>query len=187
MLAAIIVIVVIVLLIVFLISLYNGMVRARNKVDESWSGIDVQLKRRHDLIPNLVETVKVYAAHERQVFENVTEARSQMLTGANQGPAAAAAAEGPMQSALRSLFAVAEAYPDLRASENFQALQHELSGTENRIADSREHYNGSVRVFNTKMQSFPANMIANNLGFTEREYYEAPDSAAIQQPPTVQF
>ena len=181
------IVVILVLLGIFVWSTYNGLIRARNSVDANWSDITVALKRRADLIPNLVETVKGYAAHERQVFENVTEARSQMLTGANQGPAAAAAAEGPMQSALRSLFAVAEAYPDLRASENFQALQHELSGTENRIADSREHYNGSVRVFNTKMQSFPANMIADNLGFTEREYYEAPDSAAIQQPPTVQF
>jgi LemA protein len=180
-------VVILVLLGIFVWSTYNGLIRAHNSVDANWSDITVALKRRADLIPNLVETVKVYAAHERQLIENVTEARSQMLTGVNQGPAAAAAAEGPIQSALRSLFAVAEAYPDLRASENFQALQHELSGAETRIADSREHYNGSVRVFNIKMQSFPANMIANNLGFTEREYYEAPDSAAIQHPPTVQF
>jgi LemA protein len=181
------IIVIVALLGIFVWSTYNGLIRARNSVDANWSDITVALKRRADLIPNLVETVKGYATHEREVFENVTQARSQMLTGVDRGPAAAAAAEGPIQSALRSLFAVAEAYPDLRASENFQALQHELAGTENRIADSREHYNGSVRVFNTKMQTFPANLIASNLGFNEREYYEAPDSAAIQQPPTVQF
>jgi LemA protein len=181
------IVVIVALLGIFVWSTYNGLIRARNSVEANWSDITVALKRRADLIPNLVETVKGYATHEREVFENVTLARSQMLTGVERGPAAAAAAEGPIQSALRSLFAVAEAYPDLRASENFQALQHELAGTENRIADSREHYNGSVRVFNTKMQTFPANLIASNLGFTEREYYEAPDSAAIQQPPTVQF
>ena len=181
------VVVILVLLGIFVWSTYNGLIRARNSVDANWSDITVALKRRADLIPNLVETVKGYATHEREVFENVTQARSQMLTGVDRGPAAAAAAEGPIQSALRSLFAIAEDYPDLRASENFQALQHELAGTENRIADSREHYNGSVRVFNTRMQSFPANMIAKNLNFTEREYYEAPDAAAIQQPPTVQF
>ena len=187
MLWILVIVVVLVLLGIFVWSTHNGLIRAGNSVDANWSDIMVALKRRADLIPNLVETVKGYSTHERQVFENVTEARAQMLTGADQGPAAAAAAEGQVQSALRSLFAVAEAYPDLRASENFQALQHELSGTENRIADSREHYNGSVRVFNSKIQSFPANMIADNLGYSEREYYEVPDSAAIQPPPTAQL
>src|SRR5689334_1654479 len=128
MLAAIIVIVVIVLLIVFLISLYNGMVRARNKVDEAWSGIDVQLKRRHDLIPNLVETVKGYAAHERETFQAVTDARTKAMSAS--GPAQAGAAEGLLSQALGRLFAVAEAYPQLRATENFQQLQAELTNTE---------------------------------------------------------
>ena len=181
------IIVLVALIAIFVWSTYNGLVRARNSAEASWSDITVALKRRADLIPNLIETVKGYAAHEKEVFENVTAQRTRMLTAVDQGPAAAGAAEGPFQSALRSLFAVAEAYPNLRASENFQALQHELAGTENRIAESRSHYNGSVRVLNTKIQSFPANLFANGLGFTEREFYQVENEAAIQQPPTVQF
>ncbi len=181
-----IIVVVVVLLAIYIWSLYNGLVSARNSAEASWSDITVSLTRRGDLIPNLIETVKGYAAHEREVFENVTATRSQMPSAVDRGPAAAGAAEGPFQSALRSLFAVAEAYPDLRASENFQALQHELAGTENRIAESRSQYNGSVRTLNTRIQSFPANLFAHGLGFTEREYYEVPDQAAIEQPPTVQ-
>src|SRR4051794_24557640 len=139
MLAAIIVIVVIVLLIVFLISLYNGMVRARNKVDEAWSGIDVQLKRRHDLIPNLVETVKGYAAHERETFQAVTDARTKAMSAS--GPAQAGAAEGMLSQALGRLFAVAEAYPQLRASENLHRLPGGLTDTEEQAAGARGVYN----------------------------------------------
>jgi LemA protein len=182
-----IVIVIIVLIAVFLWSAYNGLVRARNSAEASWSDITVALKRRADLIPNLIETVKGYAAHEKEVFENVTAVRAQMMTAVDRGPEAAGQAEQPFQSALRSLFAIAEAYPNLRASENFQALQHELGGTENRIAESRSHYNNAVRVLNTKIQQFPTNLFARNLGFQEREFYQVPDDVAIQQPPTVQF
>jgi LemA protein len=181
------VIVVLALIAIYVWSLYNGLVRARNSAEANWSDITVALKRRADLIPNLIETVKGYAAHEKEVFANVTAAHTQMVTAVDQGPQAAGEAEGPFQAALRSLFAIAEAYPNLRASENFQALQHELAGTENRIAESRSDYNGAVRVLNTKIQSFPANLFAHNLGFREREFYEVPDVAAIQQPPTVRF
>ncbi len=187
MLWLIIIVIVVALLAIFVWTLYNALVRARNSAEASWSDITVALKRRADLIPNLIETVKGYAAHEREVFENVTATRSQMLTAVEQGPAAAGAAEGPFQSALRSLFAVAEAYPALRASENFVSLQLELAGTENRIAESRSLYNAAVRNLNTRIQSFPANLFAHGLGFTEREYYEVPDQAAVEQPPTVQF
>lgn len=183
----VVIVVLVLLLLVFLWSTYNGLVRARNSAEASWSDITVALKRRADLIPNLVESVKGYAEHEREVFENVTAARSRMLTATDQGPHAAAAAEGPFQAAMRSLFAVAEAYPQLRASENFQALQYELAGSENIIASSRATYNGSVRTLNTKIQTFPANLVAHQLGFTEREYYEVPDVETIQQPPSVQF
>jgi LemA protein len=183
----VIIIVAVALALIYVWSAYNGLVRARNSAEASWSDITVTLKRRADLIPNLIETVRGYAAHEQEVFENVTAARSQMLAAADRGPQAAGAAEGPFQSALRSLFAVAEAYPQLRASENFQALQHELAGTENRIAESRSDYNGSVRALNTRIQSFPANTFARRMGFAEREYYEVADPEAIEQPPTVSF
>src|SRR5206468_2382302 len=150
MVVAIIVIVVIILVGLLLISAYNGMVRARNKVDEAWSGIDVQLKRRHDLIPNLVETVKGYAAHERETFQAVTDARARAM-GAS-GPAQAGAAEGMLSQALGRLFAVAEAYPQLRATENFQQLQSELTNTEDQISAARRIYNGNVQSYNTKIQ-----------------------------------
>ena len=153
MVVAIIVIVVIILVALLLISAYNGMVRARNKVDEAWSGIDVQLKRRHDLIPNLVETVKGYAAHERETFQAVTDARARAMSAS--GPAQAGAAEGMLSQALGRLFAVAEAYPQLRATENFQQLQAELTNTEDQIAAARRIYNGNVQSYNTKIQVFP--------------------------------
>src|SRR4051794_28646608 len=184
MLAAIIVIVVIVLLIVFLISLYNGMVRARNKVDEAWSGIDVQLKRRHDLIPNLVETVKGYAAHERETFQAVTDARTKAMSAS--GPAQAGAAEGMLSQALGRLFAVAEAYPQLRATENFQQLQGELTNTEDQIAAARRIYNGNVQSYNTRIQTFPNSIIANTRGFTPREFFEI-EVAAERAPVQVDF
>jgi len=182
--AVIIVVVVIVLLILFLIGIYNGMVRARNRVDESWSGIDVQLKRRHDLIPNLVETVKGYAAHEKEVFEAVTQARAAAM-GA-QGPAQSAQAEGMLTGALGRLFAVAEAYPVLRATENFQQLQAELTNTEDQIAGARRIYNGNVQEFNTKIQTFPAAVFAGMFGFSKREFFEL-ESAADREVPSVSF
>ena len=182
--AVIIIVVVIVLLILFLIGIYNGMVRARNRVDESWSGIDVQLKRRHDLIPNLVETVKGYAAHEKEVFENVTQARAAAM-GA-QGPAQSAQAEGVLTSALGRLFAVAEAYPVLRATENFQQLQAELTNTEDQIAGARRIYNGNVQEYNTKIQTFPAAVFAGMFGFSKREFFEL-ESPADRDVPNVSF
>ncbi len=182
--AVIIIVVVIVLLVLFLIGIYNGMVRARNRVDESWSGIDVQLKRRHDLIPNLVETVKGYAAHEKEVFENVTQARAAAM-GA-QGPAQSAQAEGALTSALGRLFAVAEAYPVLRATENFQQLQAELTNTEDQIAGARRIYNGNVQDYNTKIQTFPAAVFAGMFGFSKREFFEL-ESPADRAVPNVSF
>ncbi|HET6847504.1 MAG TPA: LemA family protein [Gaiellales bacterium] len=173
MVVAIIVIVVIILIALFLIGAYNGMVRARNKVDEAWSGIDVQLKRRHDLIPNLVETVKGYAAHERETFQAVTDARARAMSAS--GPAQAGAAEGFLSQALGRLFAVAEAYPQLRATENFQQLQAELTNTEDQIAAARRIYNGNVQSYNTKIQVFPNSIIAGMGGFTPREFFEIED------------
>jgi LemA protein len=181
---ALIIIAVIVVLGLILVGIYNGMVRARNRVDEAWSGIDVQLKRRHDLIPNLVETVKGYAAHEREVFEAVTQARAAAM-GA-QGPAQSAAAEGALTGALGRLFAVAEAYPELRASENFQQLQAELTNTEDQISGARRIYNGNVQDYNTRIQTFPGNVFAGMFGFTKREFFEI-DSPGDRDVPNVSF
>lgn len=163
---------------------YNGLVRLKNQTDEAWSDIDVQLKRRYDLIPNLVETVKGYAAHERQAFENVTKARSAAMTA--QGPKAKGEAENMLAGALKSVFAIAEAYPDLKASQNFSKLQDELSDTENKIQAARRFYNGNVRDLNTRIQSFPTNMIAKNLGFAAREFF-AVDNEAAKEPVAVKF
>ena len=182
--ALIVIIVIVVLLVGFEIMAYNGMVRSRNKVDEAWSGIDVQLKRRHDLIPNLVESVKGYAAHERDTFQAVTDARTRAM-GAS-GPAAAGAAEGMLSQALGRLFAVAEAYPQLRATENFQQLQNELTNTEDQIAASRRIYNGNVQSFNSSIQVFPNSIIAGMGGFTAREYFEI-ENAAEREPVKVDF
>ena len=163
---------------------YNGMVRARNKVDEAWSGIDVQLNRRHDLIPNLVETVKGYAAHEQAVFQSVTEARAAAMQA--RGPAAAGAAETRLTGALGSLFAVAEAYPQLRAAEAFTQLQGELANTETQIAAARRIYNGNVQAYMTKIQVFPNSLLAGPGGFTAREYFEIEDPAD-REPVKVSF
>jgi LemA protein len=182
--AVIIIVVVIVVLILFLVGIYNGMVRGRNRVDEAWSGIDVQLKRRHDLIPNLVEAVKGYAAHEAGVFEAVTQARAAAM-GA-QGPAESARAEGALTGALGRLFAVAEAYPQLRASENFQQLQAELTNTEDQISGARRIYNGNVQDYNTRIQTFPGAVFAGMFGFTKREFFEI-ESASDREVPTVSF
>jgi LemA protein len=180
----IVVLVLIVLLVIYAIALYNGLVQKRNRVDNSWAQIDVQLKRRHDLIPNLVETVKGYAAHERGVFEAVTEARASAMRA--QGPAQSAAAEGVLTQALGRLFAVAENYPDLKASQNFLELQGQLSDTENRISIARQVYNDTVLTFNNAIQVFPAVLAAGALGFTKREYFEIED-AAEREVPVVSF
>ena len=156
---------------VYILAVYNGLITTRNRVKESWSGIDVQLKRRTDLIPNLIETVKGYAKHEKSVFENVTKARSALL-GAKSAKDAAQA-DNILTGALKSLFAVAENYPDLRASENFKSLQEELSDTETKIAASRQFYNSNVLDFNTKIQVFPNSIIANLFRFEASEFFEA--------------
>ena len=169
----------------YLWSTYNGLVTLNVRVDEAWSDITVQLKRRADLIPNLIEAVKGYAAHESQVFENVTKARAETLNV--QTPADAAAAENHMQQALKSIFAVAEAYPQLQASQNFLQLQGELVDTEDKIQASRRFYNGGVRELNTKIKVFPNTLFVRGLGFTEREFFEVADAAAIAEPPRVQF
>lgn len=185
----VIVIAVIVLLIVivgiYLWSTYNGLVRLNVRVDEAWSDITVQLKRRADLIPNLIEAVKGYAAHESQVFENVTRARAETISASS--PAEASAAENHMQSALKSVFAVAEAYPQLQASQNFLQLQGELVDTEDKIQASRRFYNGGVRELNTKIKVFPNTLFVRGLGFTEREFFEVDEPSAIAEPPRVQF
>jgi LemA protein len=155
----------------YLVLIYNTFAGLKVKIKEAWSQIDVQLKRRADLIPNLVETVKGYASHEKQVFENVTKARSAIL-GAN-SVAEAAAADNMMTSALKSLFAVAEAYPDLKASNNFANLQNELSDTESKIAYSRQFYNSVVRDYNMKIVTFPSNIIGSLFGFKEEAFFEA--------------
>src|SRR5437762_3081168 len=179
-----IVLVVVVLLLVLVVwASFNGLVRRRNRTQEAWSQIDVELKRRHDLIPNLVETVKGYAAHERGTFESVTNARANAINA--QGPAQQAQAENQITSALKSLFAVAEAYPDLKANQNFLALQEELTATEGRIAYARQFYNDEVLKLNTRIQSFPTNVLANAFGFHQREYFEADDTS--RGPVSVQF
>jgi LemA protein len=180
---------VIVLLIViigiYLWSTYNSLVRLNVRVDEAWSDITVQMKRRADLIPNLIEAVKGYAAHEKQVFENVTAARAATVNANT--PAEAGQAENMMQSALKSIFAVAEAYPQLQANQNFLQLQGELVDTEDKIQASRRFYNGGVRELNTKIKVFPNTLFVRGLGFTEREFFEVDEPAAIAEPPRVQF
>ena len=175
---------VLVLLVVWIIAMYNGLVRSRNRVDNAWAQIEVQLKRRWDLIPNLIETVKGYAAHERGTFEAVTAAR----TAAQQakGPAATAQAEGILGQALGRLFAVAEAYPDLKASQNFLELQGQLTDTENKVSISRQVYNDTVLTFNNAIQTFPAVILANSFGFTKREFFEV-TQAAEREVPQVSF
>jgi len=171
---------------IFYWSTYNALVTLKVRVDEAWSDITVQLKRRADLIPNLVEAVKGYAAHEKAVFENVTAARAATIQP-GLTPHEAAQADGQLQGALKSLFAVAEAYPQLQASQNFLQLQAELVDTEDKIQASRRFYNGGVRELNTKIQVFPNNLIARRLGFAQREFFEVEDAAAIAEPPRIQF
>ncbi|HYY82610.1 MAG TPA: LemA family protein [Actinomycetes bacterium] len=168
---ALIVAALVVLLLIVATALYNGLVRRRNQVDNAWSQIDVQLKRRYDLIPNLVETVKGYASHERSTLESVTAARANAISV--QGPARQAQAENALTGALRSLFAVAESYPDLKANQNFLELQRELSATEDRAAYARQYYNDAVLSYNNAVTTLPRSLFAGMFGFRTREYFEA--------------
>ncbi|MCR6493061.1 LemA family protein [Cellulomonas sp. P24] len=181
----IVLIAIVVIALLWAVGAYNAFVRLRNLVQEAWRQIDVELTRRHDLIPNLVETVKGYAAHERGVFDEVARARS-LASAPASGPAEQAAHENQLTQALGRLFAVAEAYPVLRASENFQQLQAELTNTEDRIAAGRRFYNANVRTLNTRVETFPNNIIAGMFGFVRAEYFETEDPA-VRAAPTVDF
>jgi LemA protein len=164
--------------------MYNGLVRLRNQVKNAWSQIDVQLKRRHDLIPNLVETVKGYAKHEKETLENVIKARSTAVSA--QGVAAQSQAEGQLSQALGRLMMVAEQYPDLKANQNFLSVQEELTSTENKISFSRQHFNDSVMVLNNKVEGFPTNILAGMFGFNKEDFFEIEDEA-VKEVPKVQF
>jgi LemA protein len=180
MIAVWIVIALVVVVAIALVLLYNRLVQNRNRVDNAWAQIEVQLKRRWDLIPNLVETVKGYAAHERETFQNVTEARAAAQRA--QGPEQVAQAEGLLGQALGRLFAVAEAYPELQADENFRQLQTELGETENRIAVSRQVYNDTVLTYNNSIQTFPGVVVAGPFGFHKREFFEVEEDAQREAP-----
>ena len=177
---------IIAVIVLWVIFIYNRFVTFVNRAKEAWSDIDVQLKRRYDLIPNLVETVKGYATHERQAFENVTKARAQAMQAGS--VAEKGQAENMLAGALKSLFAVAEAYPDLKANQNFAQLQSELSDTENKIQAARRFYNGNVRDLNTMIETFPPNVVANMFKFEKREFFELEESeAAANDPVKVKF
>ncbi len=178
--ALIIVIVVIVILAFWIIGMYNGLVRLRNQVKNAWAQIDVQLKRRHDLIPNLMETVKGYMKHERETLENITKARSQAMGANTVGEKAKAEAE--LSGAMSKFFLVVENYPDLKANQNFLALQEELTSTENKISFSRQNYNDQVLGYNNKIQMFPSNIIAGMFNFKEEEFFEIEDKAQREAP-----
>jgi LemA protein len=180
---ALIVLVILILIVVLVIGMYNSLVGLRVRADNAWSDIDVQLKRRHDLIPNLVETVKGYAAHEKGTFENIAKFRTMAMQATS--PADKAAAENQLTGALKTLFAVAEAYPQLKASEEFTLLQGQLSQTEDSIQNSRRYYNAVVRDLNTKIQSFPTNVLAGMFGFQQRQFFET--AAADREPVAVKF
>jgi LemA protein len=177
----------VVLLAIIAVAIYNGLVTSKVRVEEAWSDITVQLKRRYDLIPNLVNTVKGYAKHEREVFQNVTEARTKAMNA--EGVQEQAQAENQFQTALKSLFAVSENYPDLKANQNFQDLQAELVDTEDKIQAARRFYNGAARDFNIKTKTFPTLLFAGALGFHEKEFFEVDDAetAAISKPTDVKF
>ena len=180
----IVIVAIVVVVALLLVALYNRLVQQRNRVDNAWAQVEVQLKRRWDLIPNLVETVKGYAAHERETFEAVTQARARAQQAGN--PAEAAQAEGILGAALGRLLAVAEAYPELQADENFRQLQTELSETENRVAVSRQVYNDTVLTYNNTVQTFPGLVLAGPFGFSIREFFEVEEEAQ-RQPPVVDF
>ena len=180
---AIVIVVIILLVIIYLVTAYNGLIRRRNQIENAWSQIDVQLKRRHDLIPNLVETVKGYAAHEKSTLDAVIQARNAAIAAPT--PSATAAAENQLMGAVRQLFALGEAYPDLKANQNFLALQEELSATEGRVAYARQFYNDSVLEYNNKLQQFPTMYFARILDFQRREYFETDEAA--RDTPAVDF
>jgi len=173
-------------LVLWAVYIYNGFITLRNRVEEAWADIEVQLKRRYDLIPNLVNTVKGYATHEGSVFENVTKARN-MAMGAGGPTAEHAQAENMLTGALKSIFALAEAYPDLKANTNFLELQRELSDTENKIQAARRFYNANVRDLNTKIESFPSNVLAKMFSFGQKEFFDLADNDAAQNPVAVKF
>ncbi|WP_461462541.1 LemA family protein [Methanobrevibacter sp.] len=179
----IILIIIIIALILFVISTYNGLVKSRNKVKNSWAQIEVQLNRRGDLIPNLVETVKGYASHESKVFDDVTQARSGLMNA--NGVQEMADADNALSQTLKSLFAVAENYPDLKANENFQSLQEQLEDTENKISYSRQFYNDTVLMYNNKCETFPSNIFANAFGFKQAEFFKAQEGS--ETVPKVEF
>ncbi|MEZ5180811.1 MAG: LemA family protein [Acidimicrobiales bacterium] len=183
MIVVIILVVLLLLVGIAFVVMYNGLVALKNKVEAAWAQIDVQLTRRADLIPNLVETVKGYAAHEKETLDAVIRARNMVQSASS--PAEAAAADNVLTGALKSIFALSEAYPDLKANQNFLALQEELTGTEDKIAYARQFYNDTVNRYNTKIQSMPSNIIAGMFHFTEREYFEAGGEA--RGPVSVQF
>lgn len=175
---------ILVLLVIFLVAMYNGLVRLKIQCDNAWADIDVQLKRRYDLIPNLVETVKGYAAHEKDTLEGVINARNRAMTAST--PGAKAEAENLLSGALKNLFALAEAYPQLRAIESFTSLQNSLSQIEETVQNARRYYNAVVRDLNTKIEQFPTNIVANMLGFKERQFFEV-TAAAEREAPKVSF
>lgn len=175
---------VIAVIVLWFIMAYNGFVRLKNQVENAWSQIDVQLKRRTDLIPNLISTVKGYAKHEKTTFNEVTKARTALMK-AGDNPKAAAKADNMLTDALKSLFAVAEAYPDLKANQNFLQLQEELSGTENKVAAARQYFNDTVMQYNTKLESFPDNFVGNMFNFKERDLFEIADTE--RKVPKVEF
>lgn len=176
--------IVLAVVVLYVIGAYNGLVRLKNRSEEAWSDIDVQLKRRYDLIPNLVSTVKGYATHEQTAFEKVTEARAKAMSAT--GVAEKGEAENMLAGALKSVFAIAEAYPDLKANQNFLELQRELSDTENKIQAARRFYNGNVMELNTKIEMFPSNIIAGMFNFVKREFFELNEEAA-KEPVKVEF
>jgi LemA protein len=179
---------VIVALVLFVITVYNGLVSLRQRVNQSYADVDVQMKQRHDLIPNLVETVKGYAAHESGTLEAVIKARNSAVAAQGQGPAQQAAAENALTGALRQVFALSEAYPNLKANENFQQLQTELTDLENKIAASRRFFNNAVQEYNTGIQRFPAALFAGALGFSEKQFFDlGADRQAVSEAPQVKF
>jgi LemA protein len=184
--STLIVLAVIVVFVVWAIAVYNGLITMRQRVNQAFADIDVQLKQRHDLVPNLVETVKGYAAHERGTLDEVVKARNAAVSA--QGPAQQAAAENMLSGALRQLFALSESYPDLKASTNFQQLQAELSDLENKIAASRRFFNSAVQEYNTGIQRFPAALFATSFGFSQKEYFDlGDDRKAVSDAPQVKF
>ena len=179
----VIILIVVVLLVLVVVGTRNGLVRVRNRVENAWAQIDVQLKRRSDLVPNLVETVKGYAAHERETLDAVIKARNAAVTAAT--PGAASAADAQLSGALGKLFALAEAYPDLKANQNFLALQEELTATDDKVGYARQAYNDAVTTYNTKIQQLPGSVFAGGMGYKQREYYQVDEAAKVA--PKVQF